>query len=165
MADSPALPQADPTDIGRIIFLEAEAVRRFVGLLRAENQALSDDDTDRLPTLAAEKEELAVHLKQLTEQRDAELRLLGHTADSKGVIKWCAEHPAEVGVGDAWAAILADAREAKELNALNGELIKARIDHSAKALEILRHGDDPLELYGPDGQSKKHGLKRINDAA
>jgi flagella synthesis protein FlgN len=154
-----------PSDIARIVALEADAVRRFVHLLRAENRALSDGDTDALPALAEEKAELAVRLKDLTERRDTELQTQGHSADAEGMAEWCAEHPMDSGVAQAWDAILVDAKEARELNLLNGELIKARMEHNARAIEILRHGDAPLELYGPDGQSKKHGIKRINDAA
>jgi flagella synthesis protein FlgN len=162
LADSSSSPQSG---LGRIVFLEAEAIRRFAHLLRVENQALTDGDTDKLPGVASEKEEIAVRLKKLAEERNSELASQGHSADAQGIAEWRAAHPEDGETARAWDALLIDAKEANELNLLNGALIKARMEHSAKAIEILRHGDDPLELYGPDGQSKKHGIKRINDAA
>jgi flagella synthesis protein FlgN len=155
----------DKDRLQRILAQEAEAVRLFSELLRNEHQVLTCDDTDKLPALADEKEKIAFRLKDFSEQRNAELRVQGCSADAEGMGEWRAKYPAEKDVAELWDAILSNAREAKELNRVNGELIKIRMDYNGRALEILRHGNDPLELYGSDGQSRKEGITRIDDAA
>lgn len=155
----------DKDRLQQILAQEAEAVRLFSELLRSEHQALISNDTDKLPALADEKEKIAFRLKDFSEQRNAELRFQGCSADAEGMGEWRVKYPDEKGIAGLWDAILLKAREAKELNSVNGELIKIHMDYNGKALEILRHGNDPLELYGSDGQSRKKGITRINDAA
>jgi flagellar biosynthesis protein FlgN len=141
---------------------EAQVVQQFVDLLSLEQTALTAGDTDGLPALAEQKSKLAVRLDNLAEQRNMTLKAMGFPADRNGIESWCAQHPAEQIAGDTWAGIIKLAREARELNRLNGELIQLRMNVTATALEALRASKNSLDLYGPDGQSAKAGHRRID---
>ena len=143
---------------------EARLIQQFVDLLLHEQKALSAGDTDVLPKLADDKSGLAAQLNRIAEDRGRMLVAMGFSADRAGVEAWCAGHPEEKVVAAAWAGVLELAREAKELNRLNGELIALRMQHNARALEALRSGNNPLDLYGPDGQAQPPNRVRINDS-
>lgn len=76
-------------------------------------------------------------LATLATQRNVLLAGQGLAGDRPGVEAWCAGHPEKKVVAAAWAGILELAREAKELNRLNGELIALRMQHNARALEAF----------------------------
>ena len=156
-----------PTDAARqlqILTSETEAVSLFVVVLKKEQKALAQGDTEALPTLVEEKNVLGGQLATLATQRNVLLAGQGLAGDRPGVEAWCAGHPEEKVVAAAWAGVLELAREAKELNRLNGELIALRMQHNARALEALRSGNNPLDLYGPDGQAQPPNRLRINDS-
>ena len=156
-----------PSDAARLLQIlnsETEAVSLFVVVLKKEQKALAQGDTDALPALVEEKNVLGGQLATLATQRNVLLAGLGLAGDRPGVEAWCAGHPEEKVVAAAWAGVLELAREAKELNRLNGELIALRMQHNARALEALRSGNNPLDLYGPDGQAQPPNRVRINDS-
>ena len=144
---------------------EAQTVERFVDLLKLEQSALGRGDTDKLPGYAEQKLEFAAQLNELAAQRNAALATLGFSGDRAGADAWCARHPEEPAATRAWTAVLALAGEARELNRLNGELIRLRMQYNAKALEALRGGASSLDLYGPDGQTTPPERRRINPSA
>ena len=141
---------------------EAQTVKQFVDLLKLEQSSLSQGDTDALPAYAEQKIALAALLNDFAAQRNAALALLGFNADRAGVEAWCLKNPEEDMAAKAWATVLALAGEARELNRVNGELIRLRMQHNAKALEALRGGASSLDLYGTDGQATTPGHRRIN---
>jgi flagella synthesis protein FlgN len=143
---------------------EGEAIQQFVDLLKLEQTSLSHRNTEDLPKLAEQKSKLAVHLNSLAAQRNASLETQGFGVDRTGIEAWFAKHPNEKAAANAWSRILSLATEARELNRLNGELIRIRMQYTAKALEALQGGKQLLDLYGPDGQSATPNTRRINDA-
>ncbi len=143
---------------------EVAEIQRFTDLLKLEQAALSSGNTDELLEFANKKDESAARINHLAEQRNALLAAQGFAPDRPGIEAWCAQNPKETSATTAWGTILTLAREAKELNRLNGELIQLRLQFNSKALEALRGGQTALDLYGPDGQSKTHEHRRINHA-
>lgn len=152
------------TDIQKMIEAEAIVVEQFVDVLRLEQVALGNGSTDELPLLAEQKTGLATQLNTLTTQRNALLASQGFEADRAGIETWCAINPGAKSTSATWLKTLSLAAEARELNRLNGELIGIRMQYNAQALEILHRSETSLNLYGPDGQSKTKGGRRINDA-
>ena len=148
--------------LARTVVAEAQTVEQFVELLKLEQGSLSRGDTDALAGHAEQKMAFAARLNEVAAQRNAALTSLGFAADRSGVEAWCAKHPAEEIAAKAWATVLTLAGEARELNRLNGELIRLRMQYNAKALEALRGGASSLDLYGPDGQATTPGRQRIN---
>ena len=148
----------------QIISAEVDAVRSFISLLQGEQTVLSNGKTDDLPELIEKKNQLAIELTTLAGQRNTLLTKHGFATDRAGVEAWCAKHPKEKTISEAWTTILSLAKEARELNRLNGELIQIRMQYNNKALETLLGQNKALDLYGPDGQSTSPGHRRINDA-
>ena len=148
--------------LAQTVVAEAQTVEQFVELLKLEQGSLSRGDTDALVGHAERKMEFAARLNELAAERNAALASLGFAADRAGVEAWCAKHPAEEVAAKAWVRVIALAGEARELNRLNGELIRLRMQYNAKALEALRGGASSLDLYGPDGQATTPGRQRIN---
>ena len=141
---------------------EAQTVEQFVDLLKLEQNSLRRGETDALAGYAEQKLKFAAQLNEFAARRNAALALLGFGADRTGVEAWCAKHPKEEIAAKAWATVLALASEARELNRLNGELIRLHLQYNSKALEALRGGASSLDLYGPDGQTTTPGRQRIN---
>ena len=157
-------PSGEARILRQILVKEAAAVQQFVDLLKREQLSLSSGNTEDLPELAEQKVQLAKHLDQLAASRCASLIAQGFTTDHSGIEAWCTKHATKEVTKDSWAKILELAREAHELNRLNGELIRLRLQFNAKALEALRVGESSLSLYGPDGQSTKPEHRRIDHA-
>lgn len=144
---------------------EAQTMRQFVDLLKLEQTSLRDGNTDTLIECAEQKLKFATQLNEFAAQRNAALSAQGLSADRAGIDTWCAKHPDEELAINAWTTTLALAGEARELNRLNGELIRLRMQYNAKALEALRGGATSLDLYGPDGQATTPGRQRISHSA
>lgn len=157
-------PSAESIALQGTITREGELIEQFVSVLKHEQSLLSQGSADELPALTEQKNRLVVQLNQLAAQRNASLTALGYTADRSGIEAWCEEQANRPEMRNAWGRILMLAGEARELNRLNGDLIVARMQYNAKALEALAGARSSLELYGPDGQSTKSGNRRINDA-
>lgn len=152
-------------DLLRTLQTEADAVARFADLLRQEQNTLAIGDVDALTPLIEQKNSVAAELTACAQRRNALLAAEGLTPDRTGIEAWCALHPANTDVSAAWSRILLLARDAHELNRVNGELIQIRMQHNAQGLEALLGASRSLELYGPDGQTAAHSGRRINDAA
>ena len=153
------------TDLLRTLTAEADAVLRFVELLKQEQQSLTAGDVDALTPLISQKNVLATDLAILAKQRNALLAVENFAPDRAGIDAWCENHPAKNKVRTAWSGILSLASEARELNRVNGELIQIRMQHNTQALAALQGASRPLNLYGADGQTVGQSSRRINDAA
>jgi flagella synthesis protein FlgN len=153
------------TDLFRTLTAEAEAVLRFVDLLKQEQQTLANGDVETLTSLIPQKNSLASELTTLAKQRNTSLAAEGFGPDRAGIDAWCNRHPTKNKVSTVWSRILSLASEARELNRLNGELIQIRMQHNTLALEALQGASRPLNLYGADGQTVGHSNRRIIDAA
>lgn len=156
---------ADNIDFDCTVEAEADAIARFVELLKLEQATLGQGDIEGLSVLIQQKSEVAAELGSLAEQRNASLAAHGLGTDLTGIEAWFESHPSDTRIRSAWARILPLAREARELNRVNGELIQIRMQHNAQALEALLGASRQLNLYGPDGQTTPHSSRRINDAA
>lgn len=149
----------------RTIEAEADAVSRFVALLKQEQVALGNGDIDKLTGFTQEKSSVASELTSLANQRNSALSGLGLAADRPGIEAWFKQQPPDKRTLTAWSQIMTLAVEARELNRVNGELIRIRMQHNAAALEAMHGASRTLHLYGPDGQSAPTVTRRINDAA
>lgn len=151
--------------LAETVVREQQGVERFVALLREEQEVLGSGAIDDLGDLVERKTLLAGELSDIAACRNALLAAAGLPADRPGMTAWLETRPAAEKIRAAWQQVLTLAVEARELNRVNGELIKVRMQHNANALEALLGAARPLKLYGPDGQTTPHGPGRINDAA
>lgn len=147
------------------IAAENDVLRQFLALLKDEQTSLSSGATENLSLISEQKSKCALQLNSLAAERNSFLTSHGLLTDRSGVEAWLDTHNEDKVSRAAWENTLLLAAEARELNRINGELIKIRLQYNAKALEALQGGSNSLDLYGPDGQSTPFGNRRINDAA
>ncbi len=144
-----------------IVAEESTLIDQFVELLKTEQAALTQGNTDELARIAAEKEPLSAELQRLGRLRIDNLTALKLTPDRRGMATWAAGNP---GASSVWETTLTKAAQARDLNRLNGELIQMRLQYNSRILEILQRNTLALDLYGPDGKTSGQDGRRIDDA-
>ncbi len=127
------------------------AVRRFVELLQQEQQLLTENSMDPLLILADQKSTLAIRLNGLAEVRGRLLATYLPTTDLSAIQSWFAANSKE-GLAR-WQEIRTLAEQARQLNHINGELIKMKLRHNQQLLTALNRAVSNASLYGPDGQT------------
>jgi len=141
---------------------ETEALSEFVALLTEEQKHLGAGDSEAVVALTSRKEAAAQRLAALGEQREAALVAGYGAAGRAGIERWLAEAGQ---AGDLWQRLLALAAEARNLNQTNGKLIALHLQHNQKALDALLRAGDRAMTYGPDGQQRLGGGRRILGSA
>lgn len=132
--------------------VQQQRLQQLIQLLTEEQAALSQAQVDgkQLANIAADKEKLFTQLESFEVQRQQVQNKLGYSVGMAG---------AELAALDAhclplWHALLESAQRVAQLNQLNGELIKQRIEYNQRMLNFL-HEAAGQSLYGPDGQTCK----------
>ena len=149
----PAPPASTPS-IGDALGEEIARLQEFIGLLQREQQLLGGRDTEALLALSENKNALANSLAELSRARDQRLKALGLAAGREGMQVWLSRRNAKDGERQAWARLLELATTARDLNALNGNLIGMHMQHNQQVLAALLSAADNAATYGPDGQQQ-----------
>lgn len=129
---------------------ETAAMQALLSLLQREQRCLADGDADGCAALLAAKAAQVAELSAFARERHRQLATLGLPADERGMQAWLAAAP---GAADDWAALMAVARDAHELNRINGTLLGQLAARNRQALGALGLGNDKA-LYGPGGQAE-----------
>lgn len=139
---------------------EQTMLREFVQLLQSEQATLVGIDTDQLLVFSDQKSGLIARLAAQAKQRRELQAMLGFGGDVEHWLK--SNLPTAL---DGWHLLQQLAREAQELNRINGELIQVRLRHTQQALTVLTAASNSASLYGADGQTHHVGGGRILGAA
>lgn len=143
------------------IAAEHQHLDALMALMKQEQQSLISLDTDELSSLTTQKNALLASLMGLSQQRHAALRAVGCEGSEAGMAPWL-----EAGDrGEArqqWERMLNAAREAKELNRVNGMLISKQLAHNTGVLNALRTPTNAPAgaIYGASGQTMGLGASR-----
>lgn len=151
--------------LAEIIAAEADLVSAFVLLLNEEQDALKLGKADLLPGIVERKAAITGELAPVSAARNAELGRTGLMQDRAGVEAWLEKQPTDKLVRQHWQKLLSLAAEAKELNRVNGELIRLRMQNNTQVLEILLSTANRQDLYSADGQAAPATTRRIIDSA
>ena len=142
---------------------EAELVVRFRNTLLREQEVLRSGITEGLAEISTEKLSLVESLNNAEAER---ARALFSSDDGIVDIQaWLSSHPQERESALLWKELLDVAREAREINELNGKLINTLHQKTSDALSILTQGHTNRSLYGSDGQASLNTGSRIIDSA
>ena len=152
-----------PDSLRAILDCQSQSLARFVELLRREQAALSKGDAAELPAINQNKTELIETLNRSDADRYRILTQAGYSGDATGMNAWLSSQADDM--NRLWQKILQLAREAKELNRLNGQLIAARLQATDAALSALNVKAKEGSLYGPQGQKGSFTGSRIIDSA
>ncbi len=143
-----------PTSPITTIPQEQQHVSALLALMKQEQQLLVAADADGLAELTPRKNALLQALAALSAQRHAALLAAGCEGSEAGMEPWLA-----VGGSDEaraqWETLLTLAREAKEMNRVNGMLINKQLAHNQGVLNALRMpaGAEAGGVYGSSGQA------------
>jgi len=153
------------SQLHRALLDEAALLRRFIEVLREEQSLLTSGQADALAEVGATKLGL---VEKLNAAEQARLRLLGLTpaqSSRQDMAEWLRQHPAESAARQSWEQLIALAREAREIHAMNGELIAMHLARTSEALDILTQRQSEASLYGSNGQAATGSGSRIVDSA
>lgn len=140
---------------------EHQHLSALVVLMKQEQQMLVALDADALTDLTPKKNALVAELAALSRQRHGALAAAGCDGSEAGMEPWLA-----VGGNGAareqWETMLATAREAKELNRVNGMLINRQLAHNQGVLNAMRTPTNAPAgaIYGASGQTLGVGASK-----
>ncbi|GAB3421987.1 flagellar protein FlgN [Massilia agilis] len=131
---------------------ERQLLASLTELLREEQRLLVAADADALSQVTPRKNQLVQQLAAQAVERHRLLSQAGFEAAEAGMEPWLAAHGTASARAE-WEQLLEAAREAKELNRVNGMLINKHMAHNQQVLAELRpqgaHADSTV--YGPGG--------------
>lgn len=142
---------------------EAALVVRFRDTLLLEQEILRSGSSDDLAKISTEKLSLVESLNQAGIERARTLSSSDETTIDMQA--WFSAHPHETKSITIWEGLLKVAREAREINELNGSLISALHQKTSDALAILTRGEAEQSLYSSSGQASSSTGSRIIDSA
>lgn len=139
---------------------EQAVARHLVELLMQEQAHLISANIDALVIVTEEKTKLVAQLSGLGSSRYQALAACGHAPNETGMRDWVNSATDNSSAGESWAALLALAESAKELNRINGMLISTHMVHTQTAINALNGNRKSSNFYGPDGQTTARTLGR-----
>lgn len=154
-ADAPTL-----TGFAENLAAETEALRQFLEILQAEQEALKLGNIDKLLGLSRRKSEQGVRLSQLSANHLLKQHGLESTPEGIKKLIQLEDPDSKYGLVKRWEKLLELAKQARDLNLLNGAMIDAQLKHNQQALAILQEAAKQTSLYGPDGHSLSLGMGR-----
>lgn len=125
---------------------EVEHFGRFCLLLREEREALASQDGATLERVVGDKEKICRALGELARRRQ---EALGTTAPDAVRPRLEAYSPA---LAVSWDRLLELAREAQELNQVNGRIIELQLHQNRQAFNLLKGAQGASALYTAAGQ-------------
>ncbi|WP_353194210.1 flagella synthesis protein FlgN [Pusillimonas noertemannii] len=134
---------------------ELALVQRFLGILKAEAEALEQPDhSEALNSSTRDKNACIEQLLEAGRSRDDALRELGLDTGRAGLDEAAAAHPL---LHDTCARLFELSQHASQLNAANGAMISTYLKHTQQALHALQPLVGNPGLYdasGRPGQAK-----------
>ncbi len=132
---------------------ETAAMQELLALLQREQECLAAGDADGCAALLDNKATRVAELSACARERHRQLGELGFAATEQGMQQWLTSAAASADALRAWAGLMAIARDAHELNRVNGLLLGQLAGRNRQALAALGIGGDGQGLYGPGGQA------------
>lgn len=137
---------------------EVRAAASLLDILKQEQSCLIAANVDALSPLTEEKTKVIVRMNEMAQTRHRALADAGFSANEEGMEQW-AKHAAPE-TSKAWSTLLDLARQAKELNRVNGMLIGQHLARNQATLNVLRGTPQGGAMYGPNGQSSLQNTSR-----
>lgn len=152
---------ASPADS---LLQEQQAARTLIDLLQQEQALLIGADIEGLTMVTERKGPVIAQMSELAIKRHRLLATAGHAASEAGMRTWIDARTTgkltQSAAVSAWTALLAMARQAQEINRINGVLISSHMARNQGALNVLRVQTSGGNFYGPDGQASGRGMGR-----
>ncbi len=144
-------PQDCRQTLGAILTEESSALTELASYLEREHGYLGANEVAALESAIRERQGAVGRVVRTDEQRAALCRLLGYTADSRGlreILRWC---DSDGSLAAEWARCRAAAAKCRTLNDRNAALAGARLRHVQAQLAALFGGRGEAVGYGRRG--------------
>lgn len=144
----------------RELRLEGDALADFIDMLAREQRALAEQRIDAVSGLAAEKAARLAALNGFASRRATRMKAAGCAPHAAGLRGWL---NAREGAGEAarqWARVTDLARQARAQNDINGRLIAAGLQRTARQLAFLNKAASNQPVYAADGLARAPVLRR-----
>jgi flagella synthesis protein FlgN len=142
---------------------EQQLMSYMLTLLKKEQASLVDAHADGVAEVTQHKSDVVSQLAALARLRHGALAGAGFEAGENGMEPWL-ESGADATARASWDQLLELAREAKELNRVNGMLVARQLAHNQTVLNAMRTpastGSPESGMYGPGGQTAGFGPSR-----
>jgi flagellar biosynthesis/type III secretory pathway chaperone len=149
-------------DLGEALEHEARHLAQLIDLLKEERKDLIEATGERIGLIAAEKMNRIQALDTYAARRTLLLEQLGFNTNADGMQAaiGCAG-PLAKHMRAQWQSVGERAVAARDLNDLNGSLIRARLSNvQGRLSELHRAAQQGEGLYGADGLSRAAALSR-----
>ena len=160
-------PVNSAADLVRSVAAETAELEALLALMREEQQALQERDSERVYASAVAKNQHLARLSDFDASRSRFLRANGLSQDHAGMQRFLERTPGLPALAaESWRRLLANAAEARRINGINGRLIAAQLRFVGGALSALQQATvdsalPPLQriasnltCYGADGQTR-----------
>jgi flagellar biosynthesis protein FlgN len=144
---------------------ELAAVDAFLKLLQEEHEVLKRGPAERLHSIGEQKILLVDTLNALEVQRERLLDGVSGDTPGKRMEAWLAGKSAKSAHRSKWDKLLEQAREARRMHSINGELVNSLLRRTGDAIGILTQRQKEVSLYGSNGQATEVTGSRIVDSA
>lgn len=143
----------NPDEIAAIIKNEKHATQSFLDILKKEEKALTQGLVNEFDMLVSDKSKLFDQLETICEQRLQYLSARGYPASREGMQRWLIDHPDCTDTQKMWHELMDLARQAKQLNDINGKVIAMQLQYNQRSYLALQSAAGNISLYGPKGQA------------
>lgn len=141
---------------------QQQVLRECIRLMEQEQRLISTATIDgqQLATVAERKREVLAEIERLETIRTRAQHRLGYPEGRVGSEKAARD----ARCFDAWQALIELAERARQLNELNGRMIKMRMEQNQRILNFLSEAAGQ-SLYGPNGQARRQSLVGLSSKA
>jgi len=140
-------------EITAIIEQEKNAIQLFLEILGREEEALTQGRINDLDMLLSDKTKLFHRLEEISDQRSQYLSARGYPVSKIGMQSWLADQQKGTEICEAWEQLLALARQAQQINQINGKAISMQLQYNQRSYLALQSAAGNISLYGPKGQA------------
>ncbi len=128
--------------------------------LEREGAALARRDLDGLHDAIAQKRQHVATLEQASQAQNALLRSHGYETNAHGMETCLRDWDQEGQLRSVWERLAEVMQNCRRLNQINGGVVESSRHRVEQAIQILRGGESPVDVYGPHGRSISNGHSR-----
>ncbi len=141
---------------------QQHVLRECIRLMEHEQRLISTATIDgqQLTKISERKREVLAEIERLEAIRMRAQHRLGYPEGRAGAEKAARD----ARCSDAWQTLIDLAERAKQLNELNGQTIRMRMEQNQRILNFLSEAAGQ-SLYGPNGQARRRSLIGLSSKA
>lgn len=144
----------DASNFASVLETERDTLKKFIEILKKEEDALVQGKIEEIDNLASDKSHLIEKLMQINDHRNEYFKDQGLSSDKDNINNWLKEQrPDQSEVQILWNELLALAKIAQKTSHSNGLIISTHLQHNQRAFAALHCAAGNVSLYGPKGQA------------